>query len=87
MSQTLKVGDKAPEFTLETGSGETLKLKDLKGKSVILYFYPKDDTSGCTKEACDFRDALPAITKPAPLSSVSAPIRWPRMRNSRKSTN
>jgi thioredoxin-dependent peroxiredoxin len=61
----MKVGDKAPQFSLETGTGtgETVKLKDLLGKPVILYFYPKDDTSGCSKEACDFRDTLPAIRK------------------------
>ena len=52
----LKVGDKAPEFTLPSSDGGEVSLKDLKGKSVVLYFYPKDDTPGCTKEACDFRD-------------------------------
>ena len=59
----MNVGDKAPQFSLETGTGEIVKLKDLLGKPVILYFYPKDDTSGCTKQACDFRDTLPAIKK------------------------
>jgi thioredoxin-dependent peroxiredoxin len=54
----LKAGDKAPEFKLKSDSGETLSLKDFKGKKVILYFYPKDMTSGCTKEACDFRDNI-----------------------------
>ena len=58
-----KVGDKAPDFALPTGSGEKLTLKDLKGKKVILYFYPKDDTSGCTKEACSFRDNIQLIRK------------------------
>lgn len=52
----LKVGDKAPQFSLLTDSDKLLSLADLKGKHVILYFYPKDDTPGCTKEACDFRD-------------------------------
>ena len=52
----LKVGDKAPEFTLPSSDGSQVSLKDLKGKPFILYFYPKDDTPGCTKEACDFRD-------------------------------
>jgi len=47
-------GDKAPDFTLPTESGEALKLSKLKGKTVVLYFYPKDDTSGCTAEAKDF---------------------------------
>lgn len=52
----LKEGDKAPAFTAETNGGGKIKLADLKGKNVILYFYPKDDTPGCTKEACAFRD-------------------------------
>lgn len=58
-----KVGDKAPDFSLPTGSGEPLSLKDLKGKKVVLYFYPKDDTSGCTREACSFRDNIRVIQK------------------------
>ena len=53
------VGDKAPDFSAATDGGGTLGLKDLKGRKVVLYFYPKDDTPGCTKEACGFRDALP----------------------------
>ncbi len=60
---SLKVGDKAPDFTLESDGGGKVSLKDLKGKSVILYFYPKDDTSGCTAEACAFRDADPDFSK------------------------
>ncbi|MEJ2482649.1 MAG: thioredoxin-dependent thiol peroxidase [Gemmatimonadota bacterium] len=52
----LKEGDLAPEFELETYGGDTIKLSDLRGRRVVLYFYPKDDTSGCTKEACGFRD-------------------------------
>lgn len=52
----LEVGKKAPDFTAETDSGEKISLKDFRGKKVVLYFYPKDDTTGCTKEACDFRD-------------------------------
>ena len=52
----LKEGDAAPQFEAETFSGETIRLKDLLGRYVILYFYPKDDTPGCTKEACGFRD-------------------------------
>lgn len=52
----LKVGDVAPDFTATTTDGSSLSLKDLRGKHVILYFYPKDDTPGCTKEACAFRD-------------------------------
>ncbi|QDT54305.1 Putative peroxiredoxin bcp [Caulifigura coniformis] len=63
MSTALNVGDKAPEFSLQNGQGETVKLKDFRGQPVILYFYPKDNTSGCTKQACDFRDTQPAIKK------------------------
>ena len=53
---TLKAGDKAPEFTAKDQNGKEVSLADFKGKTVILYFYPKDDTPGCTAEACDFRD-------------------------------
>ena len=53
----LKEGDKAPDFTAKDQNGTTVSLKDLKGQRVALYFYPKDDTPGCTKEACSFRDA------------------------------
>jgi thioredoxin-dependent peroxiredoxin len=50
-------GKPAPDFELESDSGETVKLSDLRGKPVVLYFYPKDDTPGCTKQACGIRDA------------------------------
>lgn len=53
----LKVGDVAPDFTLPDGKGNAVRLADLKGKRVVLYFYPRDNTPGCTKEACAFRDA------------------------------
>jgi peroxiredoxin Q/BCP len=59
---TLKVGDKSPAFKGMTAEGP-LSLKDLKGSAVVLYFYPKDDTPGCTKEACAFRDTLPRFKK------------------------
>ncbi len=52
----LQEGDKAPDFTAKDQNGKTVSLADFKGKNVILYFYPKDDTPGCTAEACDFRD-------------------------------
>ena len=52
----LKIGDLAPEFAAKTQSGEKVSLSQYRGKHVILYFYPKDDTPGCTKEACGFRD-------------------------------
>lgn len=57
MSDWLEVGSKAPAFTLVSDSGKKVKLSDFKGRPVVLYFYPKDDTPGCTKEACAFRDA------------------------------
>ena len=63
MSAELNVGDKAPEFSLPSDSGTTVSLKSLRGKQVVLYFYPKDDTPGCTKEACGFRDAMKPIKK------------------------
>ncbi|MHB8872014.1 MAG: thioredoxin-dependent thiol peroxidase [Melioribacteraceae bacterium] len=59
----LEIGKKAPAFSLFDGSGKKVSLSDFKGKKVILYFYPKDMTSGCTQEACDFRDALPNFRK------------------------
>src|SRR5580698_7160190 len=52
-------GDRAPEFTAKTDAGTALSLRDLHGKNVVLYFYPKDDTPGCTIEACELRDAFP----------------------------
>ena len=59
----LKEGNKAPDFTATDQNGIKVKLSDLKGKKVVLYFYPKDDTSGCTAEACAFRDSLPDFSK------------------------
>ena len=60
---TLKEGDKAPDFSAETSGGGRVSLSELKGKQVVLYFYPKDDTPGCTKEACAFRDAYADFRK------------------------
>ena len=54
---TLNVGDSAPDFALPDAEGNSVKLQDLQGKWVVLYFYPRDNTPGCTKEACGFRDA------------------------------
>lgn len=69
----LKPGDKAPNFTLPAGDGASIELKDLQGKKIVLYFYPKDNTSGCTKEACSFQDNLAAIKKKgAAVLGVSA---------------
>jgi peroxiredoxin Q/BCP len=59
----LKVGEKAPTFTLVDDSGKKVSLKDFKGKKVVLYFYPKDLTPGCTVEACDFRDISALLKK------------------------
>ena len=59
----LQVGDSAPRFSLEDQSGQTVTLADLKGQPVVLYFYPKDMTPGCTQEACDFRDSIAKLNK------------------------
>jgi peroxiredoxin Q/BCP len=56
---SIEVGEKAPDFTLPTDGNGSVTLSKLKDKKVVLYFYPKDDTSGCTAEACGFRDSLP----------------------------
>jgi thioredoxin-dependent peroxiredoxin len=63
-SSSIKVGDKAPDFTLPTQDGGNISLRDYAGeKTVVLYFYPKDNTPGCTKEACGFRDAYEDFKK------------------------
>jgi peroxiredoxin Q/BCP len=59
----LKVGDIAPEFTLLSNEGKEISLKDFRGKKVVLYFYPKDNTPGCTVEACSFRDNLARVKR------------------------
>lgn len=59
----IKIGNKAPNFSLPANGEQTASLKSLTGKNVIVYFYPKDDTPGCTKEACGFRDAMPDFKK------------------------
>ena len=56
---SVEPGEKAPDFTLPTDGNGSITLSDLVGKKVVLYFYPKDDTSGCTAEACGFRDSVP----------------------------
>jgi thioredoxin-dependent peroxiredoxin len=60
---SIEEGKKAPDFTAPIDGGKKIKLSDLRGKPVVLYFYPKDDTSGCTAEACGFRDSLPDFGK------------------------
>jgi thioredoxin-dependent peroxiredoxin len=57
----IKPGDKAPDFETTSESGETVRLSDLRGKKVVLYFYPRDDTAGCTTQACGFRDTYASV--------------------------
>lgn len=59
----LKIGDTAPDFTLPTDGNGSITLSDLKGQKVVIYFYPKDSTPGCTTESCNFRDAMPEFEK------------------------
>lgn len=59
----IQVGDKAPDFMAVTGDGATVSIKQFRGKKVVLYFYPKDNTSGCTREACDFRDNMARLKR------------------------
>ena len=59
----LKIGDAAPSFALPSTGGTEVRLSDYRGRKVVLYFYPKDHTPGCTREACSFQDALTAITR------------------------
>ena len=61
MTSTLKPGDKAPDFTLPDAGGTEVSLADLRGRKVIVYFYPAASTPGCTKQACDFRDSLASL--------------------------
>jgi thioredoxin-dependent peroxiredoxin len=67
----IKEGEKAPDFKLPSSEGSEVSLKDLRGKPVVVYFYPKDDTPGCTKQACAFRDGYAALKKKAVLLGVS----------------
>ncbi len=70
---SLNIGDKAPEFSLPSTDGSVVSLKDLRGKKIVLYFYPKDGTPGCTKESCSFRDNLARVKKKgAEIYGVSA---------------
>jgi len=61
--ETLTVGKSAPDFSLPANDGKTYSLKDLRGKKIVLYFYPKDDTPGCTKESCSFSENIFSIKK------------------------
>ncbi len=68
----LKTGDNAPSFIIESDTGEQINLNNLKGKKVVLFFYPKDNTPGCTKEACSFRDNLePLLAKNTVVFGIS----------------
>ena len=58
---TLQVGDKAPDFALQSDEDQTVKLSDFRGRRVLIFFYPKADTPGCTTQACGFRDSFPVI--------------------------
>ncbi len=78
-----EIGTQAPDFTLPSDAGSTLRLSDLRGSPVVLYFYPKDDTPGCTTEACDFRDhsdtwakSLGAVVLGVSADSVAAHQRF-----------
>jgi peroxiredoxin Q/BCP len=66
-ARALQVDDKAPDFELPLNEGGTFKLSDARGTPVVLYFYPKDDTSGCTTEACNFRDNMDVISETGAL--------------------
>ena len=70
---TLKPGDLAPDFSVSTQSGKTATLTDFRGKKVILYFYPKDDTPGCTKEACAFKDHFSQFSKKGAIILGASP--------------
>lgn len=78
----LKPGAKAPAFALPADDGSTISLKDLKGTKVVLYFYPKDDTSGCTTQACEFKDSWKAVQKAGAIvlgvspDGVSSHAKW-----------
>ncbi len=61
METKLQIGDIAPDFEAPADSGQTIKLSNYRGRRVILYFYPKDDTPGCTTQSCGFRDSYPVI--------------------------
>ncbi len=67
----LQVGDKAPDFVLMSDSDKQIRLRDFKGQTVVLYFYPKDDTPGCTQEACAFRDDYKRFASKSVILGVS----------------
>ncbi len=80
MSDWLEEGTKAPAFTLAADDGSKVKLADLKGSPVVLYFYPADDTPGCTKEACAFPRSLQRVERNSARRSLElAPMMWRAM--------
>ena len=79
------IGKKVPDFTLPATGGEMVRLSELRGAPVVLYFYPKDDTPGCTLEGQDFRDQAPAFRKLKAVVLVCPAIPWDRTRSSRRS--
>jgi len=76
-SNALQEGDAAPDIRLDDDQGKPFHLADLKGKNVVLYFYPKADTPGCTKEACEFRDTSKKFTKAATVIVGVSPDKAP----------
>ena len=82
----IEEGKPAPDFELQSDAGETVRLSDLRGKPVVLYFYPKDDTPGCTTQACGIRDAYGEFEPPAPSCSASHPTTRRRTSSSGRST-
>ena len=82
----IEPGQKAPDFTLPTDGNGKVTLSQLAGKKVVLYFYPKDDTSGCTAEACGFRDSFPDYGGVGAVVIGISKDRSPRTTSSRKST-
>src|ERR671918_3001274 len=79
-------GAPAPDFELPNGDGDTMRLSELRGRPVVLYFYPKDDTPGCTAEACEFRDAYAEFERHGAVVLGVSPDSEARTRGSRPST-
>ena len=73
MGDWIEPGQRAPAFTLSADDGSTVRLADLKGRPVVLYFYPKDDTPGCTREACAFRDQQAKFDKLGAIVRLQPP--------------
>jgi peroxiredoxin Q/BCP len=71
MAKEIGVGDAAPDFSLQDESGNVVKLSDLKGKNIVLFFYPKANTNGCTKEACSFRDQFAKFPEGTAVLGIS----------------